>query len=134
IRFQGQQLDPETGLHYNRFRYYDPTLGQYATQDPLGLMGGFNKLIYSGANPVINIDPKGLDFKDKATKGGEAGYEAYDAKGTYDSGSKRACLIRQITNRQIAYQELLGKLGSGKPMSSWENEALRYLNQQHPRD
>ncbi|ADX47572.1 RHS repeat-associated core domain protein [Paracidovorax avenae ATCC 19860] len=134
IRFQGQQFDAETGLHYNRFRYYDPMLGQYVTQDPIGLKGGLNKSNYSGSSPAINCDPKGLDFKDKATKGGEVGYEVYDAKSTYESGSKRACLIRQITNRQIAYQELLGKMGSGKPLSDWENEALRYLNQQHPRD
>ncbi|AVT06890.1 RHS repeat-associated core domain-containing protein [Paracidovorax avenae] len=134
IRFQGQQFDAETGLHYNRFRYYDPMLGQYVTQDPIGLKGGLNKSNYSESSPAINCDPKGLDFKDKATKGGEVGYEVYDAKSTYESGSKRACLIRQITNRQIAYQELLGKMGSGKPLSDWENEALRYLNQQHPRD
>ncbi len=40
IRFQGQQLDDETGLHYNRFRYYDPKAGRYITQDPIGLLGG----------------------------------------------------------------------------------------------
>ena len=40
IRFQGQQLDHETGLHYNRFRYYDTRIGSYVTQDPIGLMGG----------------------------------------------------------------------------------------------
>ena len=53
IRFQGQQLDQETGLHYNRFRYYDPSIGNYVTQDPIGLLGGVNKNIYP-LNPVIN--------------------------------------------------------------------------------
>uniref|UniRef100_UPI001ADF075E RHS repeat-associated core domain-containing protein n=1 Tax=Paracidovorax oryzae TaxID=862720 RepID=UPI001ADF075E len=59
IRFQGQQLDAETGLHYNRFRYYDPLLGQYVTQDPIGLLGGLNKFTYPG-NPISWIDPLGL--------------------------------------------------------------------------
>ncbi|WP_353619039.1 RHS repeat-associated core domain-containing protein [Paracidovorax cattleyae] len=59
IRFQGQQFDAETGLHYNRFRYYDPMLGQYVTQDPIGLAGGVNKLIYP-TNPTSSKDPLGL--------------------------------------------------------------------------
>ncbi|WP_035226502.1 RHS repeat-associated core domain-containing protein [Paracidovorax oryzae] len=66
IRFQGQQFDAETGLHYNRFRYYDPVLGQYVTQDPIGLVGGMNKLIYP-LNPISKIDPFGL-------KEGEGGF------------------------------------------------------------
>ena len=38
--FQGQYYDHETGLAYNRFRYYDPELGRYISQDPIGLVGG----------------------------------------------------------------------------------------------
>jgi len=60
IRFQGQQLDVETGLHYNRYRYYDPFLGQYATQDPIGLLGGDNKYSYP-ESPTGWIDPSGLN-------------------------------------------------------------------------
>ncbi|MBY5254217.1 RHS repeat protein [Citrobacter amalonaticus] len=40
IRLPGQQWDKETGLYYNRHRYYDPLQGRYITQDPIGLMGG----------------------------------------------------------------------------------------------
>jgi len=39
IRLPGQQYDEETGLYYNRHRYYDPLQGRYITQDPIGLMG-----------------------------------------------------------------------------------------------
>ena len=36
----GQYLDRETGLHYNTFRYYDPDVGRFINQDPIGLAGG----------------------------------------------------------------------------------------------
>ncbi|MCE1172788.1 MAG: RHS domain-containing protein, partial [Azovibrio sp.] len=42
LRFQGQYHDEETGLHYNRHRFYDPDSGRYLTQDPIGLEGGVN--------------------------------------------------------------------------------------------
>ncbi|MDR2950593.1 MAG: DUF6531 domain-containing protein [Prevotella sp.] len=40
FRYQGQYQDSETGLYYNRFRYYDPEVGNYISQDPIKLMGG----------------------------------------------------------------------------------------------
>ncbi|WP_199733357.1 RHS repeat-associated core domain-containing protein, partial [Pseudomonas syringae group genomosp. 7] len=59
LRFQGQYFDAETGLHYNTFRYYDPEIGRFITQDPIGLLGGFNLYQYA---PNTNgwIDPFGL--------------------------------------------------------------------------
>ncbi|WP_186436333.1 RHS repeat-associated core domain-containing protein [Cobetia crustatorum] len=51
LRFQGQYHDEETGLHYNRFRYYDPAVGRFTTQDPIGLMGGENLYQYA-PNPT----------------------------------------------------------------------------------
>jgi RHS repeat-associated protein len=59
LRFAGQYCDLETGLHYNRFRYYDPDTGRYMSQDPVGLLGGINPYGY-GFNPVMYIDPLGL--------------------------------------------------------------------------
>ncbi|TKW62510.1 MAG: RHS repeat-associated core domain-containing protein [Paracoccus denitrificans] len=35
IRFQGQWEDAESGLYYNRFRYYEPFAAQYASPDPI---------------------------------------------------------------------------------------------------
>ncbi|WP_278450396.1 RHS repeat-associated core domain-containing protein, partial [Salmonella bongori] len=60
IRLPGQQYDEETGLYYNRHRYYDPSQGRYITQDPIGLEGGWNLYTYS-LNPVTGIDPLGLE-------------------------------------------------------------------------
>ena len=60
FRFPGQYYDSETGLHYNYFRYYDPSTGRYVTPDPIGLEGGINLFLYVAANPVRWIDPLGL--------------------------------------------------------------------------
>ncbi|WP_248943778.1 RHS repeat domain-containing protein [Pseudomonas tremae] len=59
LRFQGQYFDAETGLHYNTFRYYDPEIGRFTTQDPIGLLGGENLYQYV-KNPTLWIDPWGL--------------------------------------------------------------------------
>ncbi len=60
IRFQGQWADEETGLYYNRFRYYDSITAQYISRDPIGLVGGLRANSYT-ENPNIWIDPLGLN-------------------------------------------------------------------------
>jgi RHS repeat-associated protein len=60
LRFQGQYFDAETGLHYNRHRYYNPEIGRYLTQDPVKLAGGLNGYRY-GLNPTGWVDPLGLN-------------------------------------------------------------------------
>ncbi|MEW6025081.1 MAG: RHS repeat-associated core domain-containing protein [Pseudomonadota bacterium] len=64
IRFQGQYVDDETGLYYNRHRYYDPEDARYITADPIGLLGGLNAYHYA-PNPTGWIDPLGLRSKKK---------------------------------------------------------------------
>ena len=59
FRFQGQQFDDETGMHYNRFRYYDPGVGRFISQDPIGLAGGSNEFAYV-FSPFTSTDPLGL--------------------------------------------------------------------------
>ncbi len=63
LRFQGQYHDQESGLHYNRFRYYDPSIGQFIHQDPIGLLGGINHYRYA-PNPIQWVDPLGLSCKE----------------------------------------------------------------------
>ncbi|MFF9582034.1 putative T7SS-secreted protein [Streptomyces achromogenes] len=59
LRFPGQYYDPETGLHYNYFRTYDPETARYLTPDPLGLTPAANPVTYVH-NPHAWADPLGL--------------------------------------------------------------------------
>jgi RHS repeat-associated protein len=59
IRYQGQYHDHETGLHYNRHRYYDPRIGRFISKDPIGYSGGLN-LYHYVPDPTGWVDPLGL--------------------------------------------------------------------------
>ncbi|PRE37691.1 RHS repeat-associated core domain-containing protein, partial [Burkholderia cenocepacia] len=59
LRFQGQRVDEETGLAYNRYRYYDPSSGRFVSKDPIGLAGDINVYRYA-PNPIGWVDPLGL--------------------------------------------------------------------------
>jgi RHS repeat-associated protein len=59
LRLPGQYEDPETGLHYNFRRYYEPETGRYVTEDPVGLASGLNLFTYVLGSPTRWIDPTG---------------------------------------------------------------------------
>lgn len=63
FRWPGQYEDEETGLYYNRFRYYDPQRGGYLSKDPIGLRGGLEPFGYV-PDPLIEVDPFGLSCDD----------------------------------------------------------------------
>ncbi|MEW2120454.1 DUF6531 domain-containing protein [Streptomyces sp. NPDC005474] len=77
LRFPGQYFDPETGLHHNYFRHYDPETARYLTLDPLGLDPAPNPVAYVD-NPHTLCDPLGLTPCDEAdvTWGGRVRYGA----------------------------------------------------------
>lgn len=60
FRFQGQYYDPETGLAYNRFRYFDPQEGRYISQDPIGFLSGEANFYAYAEDPTIGVDILGL--------------------------------------------------------------------------
>ena len=73
FRYPGQYDDPETGLHQNRHRHYDPATGTYLSRDPLGLRGGLHPYTYV-PDPLTQTDPLGL------TKQSPGGCQTNDAR------------------------------------------------------
>ncbi|WP_080408543.1 glycohydrolase toxin TNT-related protein, partial [Burkholderia ubonensis] len=84
LRFPGQQFDEETGLHYNRHRYYDPNSGRFVSKDPIGLAGGINVYQYA-PNPISWTDPLGLArcASNPATVAQDAAGRWRDAQGRF---------------------------------------------------
>ena len=124
IRFQGQQFDAETGLHYNRFRYYDPMLGQYVTQDPMGLEGGLNYFSYVNS-PTTHIDPYGLtdiSTPEVANQDGRGGV-VNKILGVKKGGDKIASGSKKMENANKKQQDVLDCLVIG-PTCSKSGEEL----------
>jgi RHS repeat-associated protein len=81
IRFQGQWFDEESGLSYNRFRYYDSAIGRFLSADPIGMLGGINLYSYC-PNPINWVDPFGL----VSCKNGRPGRRAAFRRAKRDAG------------------------------------------------
>lgn len=60
LGFKGREWDSEAGVYYMRARYYDPRLGRFLSEDPIGLDGGTNTYAFADNDPVNAGDPSGL--------------------------------------------------------------------------
>jgi RHS repeat-associated protein len=80
LRWPGHYLDPETGLHYNRYRYYDPRLGRYLQSDPIGYEGSPVNLYAYCANPLVQVDVLGLDHDNTTSKSDSSEPDAANGK------------------------------------------------------
>lgn len=60
LRYTGRQFDSDTALYYYRARYYDPTVGRFASEDPSKYRGGSDFYPYARNDPVLLADPSGL--------------------------------------------------------------------------
>jgi RHS repeat-associated protein len=117
IRFQGQYHDEETGLYYNRFRFYDPLQGRYITQDPIEEEGGFNFYAYVRGDPLNYIDPLGLfHIYGKKIHGGDT------------AGQYRFTMTFSDQKHYAAEESLKSTVKVGnKPMTFLLRQALRRI-------
>ncbi|WP_434044971.1 MULTISPECIES: YwqJ-related putative deaminase [Sorangium] len=67
-RFPGHWYEPETGLHHNRWRYFDPASATYLSPEPLGLAGGLEAYGYVRGRPLSLVDVDGLMGSSLATR------------------------------------------------------------------
>ena len=127
-RLPGQQHDEESGLYYNRHRYYDPLQGRYITQDPMGLKGGWNLYQYP-LNPLQQIDPMGLlqtwdDARSGACTGGVCGVlSRIIGPSKFDSTADAALdALKETQNRSLCndmeYSGIVCKDTNGKYFAS----------------
>jgi RHS repeat-associated protein len=125
FRYTARQLDSETGLYHYRARYYDPELGRFISEDPIGLAGGINPYAYVGNDPVNTVDPSGLHQCERDVLG------ACKLRGPYDD---EMAIIR-IRLRQIndslpictgARQMLTQYVGTPEGIRVWEGEDYQY--------
>ncbi len=61
-RYKAREWDAEAQLYFMRARYYDPVLGRFISEDPIGLAGGVNPTAFVDGEPVGRVDPSGLDW------------------------------------------------------------------------
>ncbi|ASG11551.1 hypothetical protein BVE79_23815 [Salmonella enterica] len=113
LRFQGQYLDRETGLHYNLFRYYDPDCGRFTQPDPANLNGGVNLYQYA-PNPLSWIDPLGLVKAPDSLPDTPGVYTVYDDNDVYvgsAGGGEGGMNTRVSTTGHKSVQDILEKEG-----------------------
>ncbi|EOL8978583.1 RHS repeat-associated core domain-containing protein [Cronobacter turicensis] len=141
LRFQGQYFDPETGLHYNRYRYYDPAIAAYISQDPIGMLGGGNPYRYA-PNALMWIDPLGL-IRGPVSLPDEPGIYIIHAGGKSYVGSagiKQQGMLSRVSSPEHAHaQRLLSQPDvkiqyvrvrlSDSLTESERNNILRYFEQ-----
>ncbi|WP_155651243.1 polymorphic toxin type 47 domain-containing protein, partial [Burkholderia stagnalis] len=155
LRFAGQYFDRETGLHYNRYRYYDPGSGRFVSKDPIGLAGGINVYQYA-PNPISWIDPLGLATVSNAPNFDTARRQAFELAGMTNSVNVTFSKMDPVTGTVVEFKGVGGAKvaydaphadmdsaqGHDKPHVGWQTAGKRgcgckrgnvtYEGPQHP--
>lgn len=140
VRLAGREYDQETRLYYNRARYYDPQLGRFLSEDPIGIDGGLNLYAYAGNDPVNASDPTGLTcqrvveyqyFQDQLT----GAIRDWHITNIFYEGCDRWGLQRRyvVGGRAMVFGDGDPQPTAGDdPGGSWRGAASRKLGQQGP--
>ena len=102
LRWPGHYFDPDTGLHYNRFRYYEPRLGRYLESDPLGCAGSVNLYAYT-KNPLVGVDVLGLHDEEAhpAAERGRPTHERPPMPAKAAKAAKRQATVPAVARRSL---------------------------------
>ena len=134
LRWPGHFYDEETGLHYNRYRYYSPRMARYIQTDPLGVSGGLNTHA-APKNPVVFVDLLGLtstcDGKTKAEDGGGEAKTRADSEsdGTGGPAEGRANATRASVDDKLAKYLLNPEHPVGGRKAKWFEQALGFTRE-----
>lgn len=118
LRFQGQYFDTETGLHYNRHRYYNPSSGRFLTPDPIKLAGGLNNYQYV-PNPTGWVDPLGLNCLGQGG-GKSGGPKDPAAKAAANEGTPKAPAPQMTAEQRRARIEELSEANAKRQVQKYE--------------
>lgn len=113
--YTGRERDPDTNLIYYRARWYDPELGRFISEDPIGLGGGINSYAYVGNGPTNAVDPQGLFNED-------VHYYL-----TYFIASKFPCLTQHEARIIANADQSVDENPDTQPWLGW-NERQRQIN------
>ncbi|MEQ9846689.1 RHS repeat-associated core domain-containing protein, partial [Pectobacterium brasiliense] len=123
LAFAGQYRDTESGLCYNRFRYYDPAGGCYVSPDPIGVLGGENNYGYV-QNPNTWVDPLGLrkcstGYK-SADDAGRAALTKYNPMSIFKNREYGGIIFKA---KDGSYGYTRGRLGSGRTAPTFKESS-----------
>lgn len=115
FRYQGQYEDAETGLYYNRFRYYSPEMGMYISSDPIGLAGN-NPTLYGYVQDVNTwLDPLGLSPGANEGNASQHGGAGHNKRIDTDIASLRHQQARDIRKNQQQVDVTGAVVGRNRP-------------------
>lgn len=120
LRWPGHYYDPETGLHYNRYRYYDPVLGRYLQSDPLGYAGSEVNLYAYAPNPLVQVDVLGLAHKGKTKGNDDGGSDNEGQEGT--SHKQESNADAETPQQKLSREEAIARAEeAAKAHADWVN-------------
>ncbi|AFI92026.1 Rhs-like core protein [Pectobacterium parmentieri] len=120
LAFAGQYRDDESGLCYNRFRYYDPSGGCYISPDPIGIRGGLNLYAYA-KNPLTWVDPLGLagcHFNQKAARWRDSETGRFTQRPTDPS--------ELVNNGRVNHADIEAWANQNRVPTTWGNDPVKF--------
>ena len=127
LRLPGQYFDKETNLFQNYSRDYDSSLGRYVESDPIGLRGGLNTYVYVSQNPLINLDPDGLEVRFICRPLDVGDRAAAFMRGHFGGGIPEHCFVH-VTCPQEGWARTLSLFGLPNRFPYWPSP-IPYLGQ-----